>query len=156
MCSCQSFRFKNLISRGTEIRFPWSRYRWIGREFTVFFYEKNLQKFAYFIKFFKENANKQGFGLEILRIFKKFLCQIVPHQFLRTPMSLSQNPKKKFSIDFLRFFGPKKIFFRIFSEKQAKSLGNYFLIILSNFQLFSAKFAYFFVEKFNFFLIKNF
>ena len=69
------------------------------------------------MQIFQEKRKKHDFGHDILRIFKKFLCQNVPHQFLRTPMSLSQNPKKKFFTDFLRFFGPKKNFFFNFFRK---------------------------------------
>ena len=41
------------------------------------------------MQIFKEKRKKHGFRPEILRIFKKILCQVVPHQFLRTSMSLS-------------------------------------------------------------------
>ena len=63
------------------------------------------------MQIFQEKRKKQGFRHDIWRIFKKFLCQIVPHRFLRTPMSLTRNPEKNFFHRFFEvFWTEKKIF----------------------------------------------
>ena len=52
--------------------------------------------------------------------FKKFLSQIVPREFLRITMSLSQNPKKIFFHRFFEVFWAEKNFFSIFFRKTVK------------------------------------
>ena len=74
------------------------------------------------MQIFQENVKKQGFRHDILRIFKKFLCQIVPHQFY-VPLCPYLEPRKKiFFIYFLRFFGPKKNFFDFFQKNNQNQL----------------------------------
>ena len=69
------------------------------------------------MQIFQKIRKKHGFRYDILRIFKKFLCQSVPHQFLRTPMSLSRNPKKNFFHRFFEVFWAEKNFFPYFFRK---------------------------------------
>ena len=69
------------------------------------------------MQIFQEIRKKRGFRHDILRIFKKFLCQIVPHKVLRTPMSLSRNPKKFFFHRFFEVFWAEKNFFSNFFGK---------------------------------------
>ena len=128
--------------------------------FVIFSYEKIFQKFAYFMQIFQEIRKKSWIWTQYLANFQKIFmpnCSpsifTYPYVLIRTYIS---KPEKNFFHRFFEVFWTEKKFFRIFSGKQSETLRNYFLIILSNFQLFSTKFAYFFIEKFKIFYQKIF